>query len=154
MYGCLFRISCLGSPPPAHTFNFCECNRRRLNKSSLRGWDSGHSSIHGLGQSKWGACFQQMAASLKCQACWVWCPNSCVREGKLECSTQTHTLALSHTHTHNPVWSCQKRQQSRAKPDTVLSHSKLFIRQRTSSAPTVTSEMRRKQVSFRTRHCL
>lgn len=45
------------------------------------------------------------------------------------------------THTHNLVRSCQKRQQSQAKPDTVLSHSKLFIPRRPYSASADSSKI-------------
>lgn len=47
----------------------------------------------------------------------------------------------AHTHTHNLVRSCQKRQQSQAKPDTVLSHSKLFIPRRPYSASADSSKI-------------
>lgn len=71
------------------------------------GRDSGHSSIRGSRQSKWGACFQQMASSLKCQACWVWCPNSCVGEGELG---SWHTPR--HTHRHTILFDHVKRGSS------------------------------------------
>lgn len=65
-------------------------------------------------------------------------------------------LGAEHTqrHTHNLVWSCQKRQQSRAKPDRVHSHSKLFIQQMPFSASTVTAVISCIQVAFRIHYCL
>lgn len=64
------------------------------------------------------------------------------------------TWKLTHTQTHNLVRSCQKRQQSQAKPDTVHSQSKLFIQRRAFSASTVTAVISFIHVAFRTHHCL
>ena len=104
------------------------------------GRDSGRSSIRGSRRSKWGACFQQMALSLKCQACWVWCPNSCVREGKHKSWTHTHT----HTQTHTDTQSCLIMSKEAAVPGQTWHGSftqEAFYPAKSFSAWTVTADL-------------